>query len=175
MSLSCVTQSRLAVPRPEYPLDTPIRAQPRAPAVLRLADIAGGTLLVDIRYEFTIAQAGANRAEPLFRAVTRSYKCRLLDRFERELLVYHWQPGPRFAGPDHPHLHVSASLRASTSAVEERAIDLDKLHLPTGQVPLASVVRSLITEFGVEPQRRDWARLLDETEAGEFAVARALA
>ena len=99
------------------------------------------------------------------------YSYRLLDRRERELLVYHWQPGPRYAGPDHPHLHVSASLRAATSALDEREIDLDKLHLPTGQITLAAVVRSLITEFGAEPLHPDWARVLDGAEAGELAAS----
>lgn len=99
------------------------------------------------------------------------YEYRLLDRHERELLVDHWQPGPRYAGPDHPHLHISASLHAMTGAVEERAIDLDKLHLSTGQVTLSAAVRSLITEFGVEPVRPDWARVLDDAEAGELAAA----
>jgi hypothetical protein len=62
-----------------------------------------------------------------------------------------WQPGPDFLGPDHPRLHVSASLSAQTSAVDRQSIDLDKLHLATGRVSLASVVRMLITEFGIAP------------------------
>lgn len=108
---------------------------------------------------------------PSFIPRNRAYEYRLLDRRERELLVYHWQPGPRFAGPDHPHLHVSASLRAVTSAVDERQIDLDKLHLATGQATLAAIVRSLITDFGVEPLRPDWARTLDDAEAAELAAS----
>lgn len=92
------------------------------------------------------------------------YQYRLLDHNERELLVYHWQPGAEFLGPDHPHLHVSAALDAQTSAVDRQAIDLDKLHLPTGRVSLASVVRMLITEFRVAPQRPDWAAALERAE-----------
>lgn len=92
------------------------------------------------------------------------YEYRLLDRVERELLVYHWQPGSDFLGPDSPHLHVSASLNARTSAVDQQAIDLDKLHLATGRVSLASVVRMLITEFRVAPQRADWAERLDRAD-----------
>ena len=103
--------------------------------------------------------------------ISSSYEYRLLDRLERELLVYHWQPGPSYAGPDHPHLHVSSSLDAATSAVERRQIDLDRLHLPTGPVTLAAFVRSLVTEVGIEPLRPDWARLLGEAEAGELAAA----
>ncbi len=92
------------------------------------------------------------------------YQYRLLDRDERELIVYHWQPGDAYLGPDAPHLHVSASLSAQTSAIDRQTIDLDKLHLATGRVSLASVVRMLITEFGVAPQRHDWVETLDRAE-----------
>lgn len=85
------------------------------------------------------------------------YQYRLLDRDERKLLVYHWQPGDAYRGPDDPHLHVSASLSAQTNA-------LDKLYLATGRVSLASVVRMLITEFGVATRRHDWAEVLDRAE-----------
>ena len=92
------------------------------------------------------------------------YQYRLLDHFDRELLVYHWQPGPDFLGPDHPHLHVSASLSTQTSALERRSIDLDKLPLATGRVSLASVVRMLFTEFGIATRRHDRAEVLDHAE-----------
>jgi hypothetical protein len=68
-------------------------------------------------------------------------------------------------GPtNHPHLHVSASLNAQITAIDRRSIDLDKLHLATGRVSLASVVRVLITEFGIAPRRHGWAEALDCTE-----------
>jgi hypothetical protein len=89
-----------------------------------------------------------------------AYEYRLLDHDHRELLVYHWQPGPRFAGPDHPHLHVSASLAAQVTAATRRPIRLDKLHLVTERVMLASVIRMVIEEFGVSPIHRDWRRRL---------------
>lgn len=92
------------------------------------------------------------------------YQYRLLDHDVRELLVYHWQPGPNYLGPNYPHLHVSAALNAQTSAVDRQAIDLDKLHLATGRVSLASAVRMLITELRVAPQRPDWAAALERAE-----------
>ena len=90
---------------------------------------------------------------------------RLLGRDERELLVYHWQPGDAYRGPDHPHLHVSAALNAQISAVDRQAIDLDKLRLTTGRVSLAAFVRMLITEFHIAPRRPDWAAALDRSES----------
>lgn len=93
------------------------------------------------------------------------YEYRLLDHNHTELLVYHWQPGPEFQGPDHPHLHVSAALHAQVDAVTHLQIDLDRRHIATGRVSLEAVVRMLITEFGIAPQRPDWRRTLDRTEA----------
>ncbi len=90
------------------------------------------------------------------------YEYRLLDRDERELLVYHWQPGPTHSGPDHHHLHVSAALNAQVDALNRRSIDLDKLHIVTGLVSLQSFIRMLITEFQVRPLRQDWEQRLDD-------------
>jgi hypothetical protein len=83
----------------------------------------------------------------------------------RELLAYHWHPDPDVAGPDFPHLHVSAALNAQVDAVNRREIGLDKLHLTTGVVTPTNFVRMLITEFGVAPLRHDWQDVLDRAEA----------
>lgn len=151
--MSCVGQGYLTVSDTWFPVDTEIHAYHQEPIQVRLHDRRGGPLLFAVECMFTM------------------YEYRLLDRRERELLVYHWQPGPSYAGPDHPHLHVSASLNAATSAIDQRQIDLDKLHLPAGRVTLTAVVRSLITEFEVEPLRSDWMRVLDEAEAAERDAA----
>lgn len=93
------------------------------------------------------------------------YQYRLLDHDHRELLVYHWQPGDTFLGPDHPHVHVSATLSAHVTAVQTETIELDRRHLATARVSLEAVVRMLIEEFGVAPQRSDWRDTLARTEA----------
>ena len=95
----------------------------------------------------------------------RAYLLRILDRDEREFLVYHWQPGPSFAGPDFPHLNVSASPEIQVDALTRRTIDLDKRHLATGQVSFRSVIRMLITEFQIKPLRPDWETRLEEPAA----------
>ena len=141
------------------------------PMAIRLTDRRGGSLLFTANRVFTIEGSPSNGANGMPVVTTSMYSYRLLDRLEHELLVYHWQPGPSYVGPDDPHLHVSASLRAATSVVDEREIGLDRLHLPTGQVTLTSVVRSLLTEFGVEPLRPDWSRVLDEAGTGELATS----
>ena len=122
-------------------------------------------LFFDIAYVFFVEGVEQGRSRSRSRVATRMYEYRLLDHSHRELLVYHWQPGPDFAGPDHPHLHVSAALDAQVDAVTRREIVLDKLHVATGRVSFAAIVRMLITEFRVAPQRHDWRETLDRTEA----------
>ncbi len=87
-----------------------------------------------------------------------AYEYRLLDHLERELLVYHWHP--EAAGPDFPHIRVSATLDAQVDAMTRREISLDKRHIVTGLVELREFVRMLITEFDVRPLRPDWKQRL---------------
>lgn len=112
-----------------------------------------------------LVEAERDRSRVRWRAETRMYEYRLLDHDHEELLVYHWQPGPDYAGPDHPYLHVSAALDARIDATTRREIDLDKVHLATSLVSLADVVRMLITEFRIAPQRHDWREALDRAKA----------
>ena len=135
-----------------------------ATASLRAATGGPSGLALDPLLHVDIVEAEPTGSHRLWRAALRMFQYRLLDHDERELLVYHWQPGSGFRGPDHPHLHVSASLSAQISAIDRQTIDLDKVHLATGRVSLASVVRMLITEFRVAPHRHDWAETLDRTE-----------
>lgn len=100
------------------------------------------------------------QAPSTWRIETRSYQISLLDRNGREVLAWHWQPGLEFAGPDHPHLHVSAAVGFPNALGESAKVDLDKLHLPTGPVSLADVVRMLVEEFGVQPLMADWRERL---------------
>lgn len=94
------------------------------------------------------------------RVTIRGYLVAVLDRNGREVLAWHWQPGLEFAGPDHPHLHVSAAVGFPNALGESAKVDLDKLHLPTGPVSLADVVRMLVEEFGVQPLMADWRERL---------------
>jgi hypothetical protein len=61
-------------------------------------------------------------------------------------------------------LHVSAALSARVDAINTRSIDLDKLHIATSRVSLAAIIRMMITEFRIAPQRSDWRETLDRAE-----------
>jgi hypothetical protein len=129
------------------------------PAALRAIDGSASRFLFDIRHVFSIAP-GAAQSPDRWQIEPRRYEYGLLDRSQRELLVYHWHP--ESIGPDYPHLHVSASLNVQVDALTRRSIDLDKLHIVTGPVTLQSFIRMLITEFQIRPLRPDWGTRLNE-------------
>ena len=141
--------------------------QIRTPIPISLRQLGGGPSGLSM-WLWIDAEIVQRDSEPIDRKWTvqlANYQMRLLDRFERELIVYHWMPGPLFLGPDHPHMHVSASFSAQIDANRVREIDLDRLHLPTGRLTVAALVRMLIAEFGVAPLRDDWRDILDRLDA----------
>jgi hypothetical protein len=133
-----------------------------SPVPVSLRSTSGGPrgLRLQVTSSFAVLQDRSNRR----RVVERMYAYRLLDHQHTELLVYHWQPGPDFRGPDQPHLHVSAALSAKTDAVARENIGLDRRHIATGRVSPADIIRMLITEFDVAPQRHNWQSVLDNSE-----------
>ncbi len=95
---------------------------------------------------------------------TPSYWYRLLDRQEHELLAYHWHP-EGVSPITFPHLHLSSQVRPIAIGPGADPVALAEMHLPTGQVTLADIVRLLITEFAVQPRRDDWETVLQENLA----------
>jgi hypothetical protein len=88
-----------------------------------------------------------------------SYRYQLLDGEEREILAYHWHP-VGLSSITYPHVHLSGRLAPLDTGRGAEPVALGGMHLPTGLVTLADIVRLLITEFGVEPRRDDWATVL---------------
>lgn len=98
-----------------------------------------------------------------FGAATTRYAYTLLDHAGRELLAFHRHPDGR-SPVAFPHLHVSAALRGTTPSGEPAVLPLDKVHVPTGHVSAADVVRLLVADLGVETLAADWrARLSQAT------------
>jgi hypothetical protein len=88
-----------------------------------------------------------------------AYSYRIVTSDDVEVLAYHWHP--RGLSPVvHPHLHLSRGSVDVLAGDSSRVDVLIGLHLPTGQVDLASVVRFLIVEAGVTARREDWADIL---------------
>lgn len=61
----------------------------------------------------------------------------------------------------HPqsHLHLPLSLDCGT-----KRMDLSRVHIPTGQVTLAEIIRFLIQEIGVKASVKDWDSTLRISE-----------
>ena len=76
---------------------------------------------------------------------------------ESEILSWHWHPMTT-PGRIEPHAHV----RLNDLSL---GISLSKLHIPTGRVSIEGVVRLLITDLMVEPERNDWADHLEASES----------
>jgi hypothetical protein len=163
---SCVTTQRLTTLTTYYiPNENLTIRFPGPPVALRAPSGGPRGLLFDVSHVIVVDEAP--ELVPIrrrWRVATRMYQYRLLDHDERELLVYHSQPGNEYLGPDHPHVHVAAALTARVNALETESIGLAGRHLATGRISLEAVIRMLIEEFGVAPQRADWRDTLARTE-----------
>jgi hypothetical protein len=78
------------------------------------------------------------------------------------VLSYHWHPTSRITAP---HLHLGAAQLAQDAVLSH------KFHQPTDRISLESVVRACITEYGAEPLRDDWEKVLEMRE-GQFRAWR---
>lgn len=94
-----------------------------------------------------------------YRVQATSYHYRLIDAQEREVLAYHWHP-VGLSPITYPHVHLSGRLSPLDAGPGAEPVALGGMHLPTGPVTLADVVRLLITEFGIAPRRADWDAVL---------------
>jgi hypothetical protein len=72
-----------------------------------------------------------------------------------DIFAFHWHP--RESGRvTYPHLHAYGT---------NDAVDLHKLHPPTGPVTASSVVRFLVDDLDVLPRRPNWQAVLDRHAA----------
>jgi hypothetical protein len=87
------------------------------------------------------------------------YTYQILETDRQEILAYHWHP-IGFSGVMHPHFHLPNRFPPIIAGRGQREIVLSDMHIPTGFVTFADIVRLLIDEFGVEPLRDDWRAVL---------------
>jgi hypothetical protein len=102
---------------------------------------------VSIQQQFTIDRVPDQPARARYNISTSRYRYRIDDQ-EREWLSFHWHP--RQDRP-HRHLHVNGD-------------HLRGLHIPTGQVSIAAVLRFLVTEMHVRPLHKNWEQVLNQCE-----------
>ena len=138
----------------------------------RLGGGVGLSLGVGIGYAVVPRPVGAKTWE----AEVSSYSYPFLLPDLRESFAYHWHP--HVAEVAYPHLHLGPA--AVQSGVLERAglsalanalrSDVAGAHFPTGPVALETVLWLAITQFGAEPLRPDWRRLLPAPGSGSFTT-----
>lgn len=90
---------------------------------------------------------------------TTSYAYQVLDHEDREILAYHLHPAG-VSPITFPHLHLCGRLTPLDLGPGVEPAALGDMHLPTGVVTLADVVRLLIDEFDITPRRADWDAVL---------------
>lgn len=112
------------------------------------------SLTLDIRMQYKIVEALGDRG--LYKVTITAYMYIVDDHRGHEVFSYHWQPD----APEvkFPHLHVEHPA-------------FKRAHFPTGRISLEEVLRLLITDFGVQPLKSDWNRILTKTHQ-KFATYR---
>jgi hypothetical protein len=160
--LHCVTQSRLGI-------HASAQIRSNTPYALALNKMEQVQLDGPLRLRLVVAQtvetvdAEQDTDSKSFEIRMSSYFYQLTYNDGRELLSYHWTPDA--VGPGtvtFPHLHLGAAM--TVGAQVSAKPDLNKIHLPTGHVSLARIVRLAITEFGVKPIRSNWHPILERAE-----------
>ncbi len=92
---------------------------------------------------------------------TTSWEYRLLDNSLREIISYHWHPESRSTVIT-PHFHIGSTILDTQG--HELGRTFSKMHMPSGEVTIADVVRALIEEFGVVPIHERWDDVLRECQ-----------
>lgn len=112
------------------------------------------SLALDIRMQYKIVEASSERGP--YKVKITAYMYIVEDHRGHEVFSYHWQPD----SPEvkFPHLHVEHPT-------------FKKAHLPTGRISLEEVLKVLITDFGVQPLKPNWEKILTET-LGKFSAYR---
>jgi hypothetical protein len=158
-SLSCLTNAIwLVAPPPDARGDE--RALTVSGEPIRLRRDEGATLLLYANQRFDLIEDERFPGE--WKARTHGYVYSIYvetpdeDEAAQELLAWHWHP---LTTPDRPQPHLHVRMDHSFLG-----LTLARLHIPTGRVAFEEVVRLLITELRVEPNRDDWREILRDSE-----------
>ena len=149
--LSCISRSVVKVagghnysaPRSSHHLELP-DGQPVA--------LAGAhNLMLNLEPHFRVRRTESQGDQ--FHVEIVGYGYIVYDSEQREILAYHWHPGPR-EFVQTPHFHLGSGARVGFDPL------VSKTHLPTGYVTFAEIIRVLIRDLSVQPIRSDWEAVL---------------
>lgn len=125
-------------------------------------DAAG--LFLALGQNVTAAHQGREvAAGERYRLSTSLYWYRLQTTAElKDNALLRWEYDPPVQGKHHARHHIQLETYAQAGP---RALDLSKLHVPTGWVPMEEVCRFVINDLGHKPPcGRDWQARLREGE-----------
>lgn len=123
--------------------------------------LRGTPLLLRVRMQYEIVRVDETGELP-WRCTTHGYDYEVQLSSGEAVVSYHWHPASK---TKMPHLHIGRTQLASGAVLSH------KVHVPTDRVSVESVVRSCITEYGVEPMHDDWDEILTLRE-GAFKLYR---
>ena len=116
----------------------------------------GGTsrLGLQLQQSYLIDTPTSRNDRWLVRVIAYAYT--LFDVEQREVLSYHWHPmgnSPIVT----PHLHLEQGAQVGRPEVRDA-------HLPTGAISVGTLLRFLIQDLLVTPERQDWEPILAEDQ-----------
>jgi hypothetical protein len=159
-ALGCVTAGRLTAPSGSS-FSTSFQYAAMLNRGRPVADLRGThRLSLGVFQRFVIESYEEERSSQFYTR-TIEYAYQVLTRGGEELLAFHWTPQAdvRYYRT-HPHLHVGSVLISGDAPIA----NVPKLHIPTGVISLASVIRLLIEELGVRSRRDNWREILTTGE-----------
>jgi hypothetical protein len=137
--------------RPQPAVRFPLRTQSRS-----------NDLSLSISHRFALDERSATPRSRK-RAHSVSYLYELKDRWDREILVFHWHPMSN-SSVKTPHAHVSGArpipLSARPSGELPPPLDLSNVHIPNGILQIEEVLLMLIRDLGVQPTTDRWEQTL---------------
>lgn len=165
-ALHCLTPAKLRYRRSELNTNgfldfeqAPIRLRRRIQATKRCLD----PVYFLIAYRYRLIRDSDDAVPGKYQILPIGYEYMIGNHQQREILVFHWHPGQRSHEHD-PHVHIgSAIIDAGSSDIGKT---FSRFHIPTGHISITQVVRLLLTDFNVVPNRQDWEAVL----AGALSV-----
>lgn len=118
--------------------------------------------MLSVLSEYRVVEDSGTRRT--FSVQITGYRYEILDSAGDEILAYHYHPSG-VSNVRYPHLHVSGKSPAVDIGRGMEQLSLDAMHLHTGQISIEDVVQLVIREFGVQPLKPDWERVLDANRA----------
>jgi len=137
------------------------RPQPAGRLPLRTQS-SSGDLSLSISHRYALDERSAIPRSRK-RAHSVSYLYELKDRWDREILVFHWHPLSN-SPVKTPHAHISGTrpiaLPPRPSGEVPRPLDLSNAHIPTGILQIEEVLLMLIRDLDVQPTTERWEQIL---------------